>query len=86
MKVISISQFACRDVRELSDAYLDDELLAETSLYVLRHLVWCKSCGRVFQRKSGLKNRLRSSVKTTRVPPGLAMEVQTIWRTYRQFS
>jgi anti-sigma factor RsiW len=52
----------CRDFREVSEAYLSDELLVETNLHVFRHMENCQSCRSDFAARRALRNKVRSAV------------------------
>jgi len=49
----------CRDVRELADSFLSEQLLVETTHDILRHLSQCPSCRAEIESR----RRLRSSVR-----------------------
>ena len=51
----------CRDVRELLDAYLGDQLLVETTNDVVRHLEMCPACRGELDGRRGLRVRLQSA-------------------------
>jgi len=51
----------CRDVRELGDSFLGDELLAETNHELLRHLETCPSCRQDFDGRRRLRAGLQRS-------------------------
>ena len=53
----------CREFREISEAYLSDELLVETNLQVFRHLENCPNCRKEFAAKRELRERLRTAAK-----------------------
>ncbi len=52
----------CKDFREISEAYLSDELLVETNLQVYRHMENCQSCRSDFAARRALRTKLRSAV------------------------
>ena len=54
----------CRDVRELADSFLSDQLLVETTHDILRHLETCPACREEFEARRLLRNRLRMAVDT----------------------
>jgi len=51
----------CRDVRELLDAYLGDQLLVETTNDVVRHLETCPACRGELDGRRALRDRLQSA-------------------------
>lgn len=50
----------CRDVRELADSYLCDELMTETNHQILRHLETCAGC----RLEVDGRRRLRAALRT----------------------
>jgi anti-sigma factor RsiW len=51
----------CRDVRELLDAYMGDQLLVETTHHVVRHLETCPACRAELDGRRALRARLQSA-------------------------
>jgi anti-sigma factor RsiW len=51
----------CRDVRELLDAFLGDQLLVETTNDVVRHLEMCPACRAELEGRRALRGRLQSA-------------------------
>lgn len=51
----------CRDVRELLDAFLGDQLLVETTNDVVRHLEVCPACRAELEGRRALRARLQSA-------------------------
>jgi len=54
----------CRDVRELADSFLSEQLLVETNHDVLRHLETCPACRRDFADRRALREKLRAAFVT----------------------
>lgn len=54
----------CREFRDISEAYLSDELLVETCAQVFRHLESCPKCREDFAAKRKLRQKMRVAVKT----------------------
>ena len=52
----------CRDVRELADSFLADELLTETNHDMLRHLESCPACRTEIDGRRRLREALRAAV------------------------
>ena len=50
----------CRDVREMADSFLCEELLTETNHEILRHLVTCLAC----RTELDARRRLRTALRT----------------------
>lgn len=53
----------CREFREISEAYLSDELLVETNIQVYGHLENCPKCRAEFAQRRELRQKLHSAVK-----------------------
>ena len=51
----------CREVRELADAFIADELLVETNQEILRHLESCPDCRAEIAARRALRSRLKSA-------------------------
>lgn len=50
----------CVEFREISEAYLSDQLLVETNIQVFRHLENCSKCRADFSERRNLRLKLRS--------------------------
>ncbi len=55
----------CRDVREMADSFLAEELLTETSHAILRHLATCPVCRADLGARRALRERVRSAFRST---------------------
>ncbi len=53
----------CKEFREISEAYLSDELLVETNIQVFRHLEHCPKCREEFAAKRELRQKICSAIK-----------------------
>src|SRR6185295_5405109 len=51
----------CRDVREIADSFLCEELLTETNHEILRHLDTCPSCRAEIDARRRLRGALRDA-------------------------
>jgi anti-sigma factor RsiW len=51
----------CRDVRELADSFLTEQLLVETSHEILRHLTQCPSCRAELESRRRLRTAIRGA-------------------------
>jgi len=51
----------CRDVREVAESFLSDELLTETNHEILRHLETCPSCRADMDARRRLRSALRGA-------------------------
>jgi len=52
----------CRDVRELADSFLTEQLLVETNHDVVRHLETCAACRAEFDARRAVREKLRSAI------------------------
>lgn len=50
----------CLEFREISEAYLSDQLLVETNIQVFRHLENCAKCRTDFGKRRNFRTKLRS--------------------------
>jgi hypothetical protein len=55
----------CRDVREIADSFLCDELLTETNHEILQHLDTCASCRTEIDARRTLRRTLRDAFERT---------------------
>jgi len=73
----------CRDVRELADSYLSEQLLVETNHELLRHLETCPDCRGDMAGRRALRDGLRSAfarAEGLRPRPEFAVELMTTLR------
>ena len=76
MKTSSTSRFACGEVRELSDACIDNELLVETHLGVLLHMGRCEDCRTLILGEIRVKQLIRGAVRSVESPPHLGRRLR----------
>ena len=70
----------CRDVRELADSFLSEQLLVETNHELLRHLETCRDCRLDIAGRRAMRDRLRAafaSAEDLRARPELKAELLT---------
>jgi anti-sigma factor RsiW len=67
----------CRDVRELMDSYLSEELSVETNHHVLRHLGTCQACSSELTRRQRLRSLLAQSLDLPLDVDGARQRVRT---------
>jgi anti-sigma factor RsiW len=70
----------CRDVREMADSFLSEQLLVETNHELLRHLETCPVCRAEIAARRALRERLRSAfvhAEDLRPRPDFAAELRT---------
>jgi len=73
----------CQEFREMTDSYLNDELLVETNHDVLHHLENCAGCRSELAAHRALRARLRAAVKNapeTRINTIFARRLDAILR------
>jgi hypothetical protein len=73
---ISEAMFACSELLELSDAFIDDELFPEARAWVLHYLRDCGGCSRFVEKEAGLKRLVRTSVRQLTAPASLRETVR----------
>ncbi len=52
----------CRDVRELADPFISDQLLVETTHGIVKHLETCPACREEFAARRALRVKLQSAI------------------------
>jgi hypothetical protein len=73
----------CRDVREMADSFLSEQLLVETNHELLRHLETCPVCRAEMAARRALRERLRSAfvhAEDLRPRSEFAVELRTTLR------
>jgi len=53
----------CRDIREIADSFLAEELLTETNHEILRHLETCRACRADLAARRALREGIRRAFK-----------------------
>jgi anti-sigma factor (TIGR02949 family) len=87
MSVANPNSEQCRRVRRHLDAYLSNELPAETSSDVRVHLGTCEACAQELAARTRLRNTLRRAVASQTPPEELRQSIQRRLRdTQRGFS
>jgi anti-sigma factor RsiW len=72
--------FTCGEVKIVSGAYVDGELLADEHSEVARHVRFCRECARFIENAIRLKGILRASVRSVVAPPTLFRRVLALTR------
>lgn len=70
----------CQEFREMTDSYLNDELLVETNHEVLQHLENCAACRNALALRRGLLTQMRAAVKGApemQINPHFARRLET---------
>ena len=76
----------CRDVRELADSFLSEQLLVETNHELLRHLETCPDCRAEIAARRAMRDSLRSAwarAEDLRPRPEFAAELAATLRPPR---
>jgi hypothetical protein len=76
----------CRDVRELADSFLAEQLLVETNHELLRHLETCPDCRGDLAGRRAMRDRLRAAFARSedlRPRPELTAELLAKLRPFR---
>lgn len=69
----------CRDVREMADSFLSEELLTETNHEILRHLAGCNACRAEVETRRRVRASLRAAfarAPALQARPELASELR----------
>jgi Putative zinc-finger len=85
MNVIHFNEKACERIRRYFDAYLDNELLVETTHEVSRHLSVCLECIKILNDRARLKRDLKRVVDQETAPAMLLESIQTAIRGRKRF-
>ena len=75
MRSVDIGDADCKKALALLDAYLSNELTAETAAQISRHLEKCAECLEEFTVREYIKRRLQTSVSRSQVPTGLERRI-----------
>lgn len=68
----------CRELDEIADSYLSDELSVETNHDLLSHLEGCSGCRAALNQRRELRMKLRSAVRAnSRIDPAFAAGIQS---------
>jgi anti-sigma factor RsiW len=73
----------CRDVRELADSFLSEQLLVETNHELLKHLETCSDCRGDIGERRALRDKLRAAfvqAEDLGPRPEFAAELRTLLR------
>jgi hypothetical protein len=76
MTQLTFDEWACRNTRAKLDSYIDDELLVETNLEMVRHFQNCGGCAREAAKRRELRDRLRAAARGVPAPTGLDERVR----------
>jgi len=68
MNVLKFDSKQCERIRRHLDAYLSNELLAETTSEILRHLETCEACTRELEIRTRVRDLVRRAA-TSQTPP-----------------
>ena len=67
----------CSEVTELSDAFIDGELLVDVQAQIMRHLRGCDGCAAFVECKRQLKRLVHASVRNVTAPASSRFRVLT---------
>jgi predicted anti-sigma-YlaC factor YlaD len=85
MNIVNFNERACDRYRRYFDAYLDNEILIETSQDVLQHLNSCRECARILEGRARAKQRVRDAVTKAQAPPEFVAALRSRLRKLRSF-
>ena len=80
MRSIHIGNADCKKSLALLDAYLSNELIAESSARINSHLERCVGCSGEFHVREHIKRRLQIAVSRSPTPTGLERKVSRSMR------
>ncbi|MGH9429370.1 MAG: anti-sigma factor family protein [Terriglobia bacterium] len=80
MRFVDIGNADCKKARALLDAYLSNELIAETTSQISGHLEKCDGCREKFSVREQIKRRLQLTVSRDEVPPELRRRISRMLR------
>jgi anti-sigma factor (TIGR02949 family) len=86
MNVIDFGQQSCQNFRRYLDAYVDNELLVETTQKMMEHLDRCPECRRLTEERQRLKRSLRDAARAEIAPAGLEARIRQNLRAGRSGS
>jgi anti-sigma factor (TIGR02949 family) len=86
MKILNFENGQCNKVRSYLDSYLNDELMVETNLEVLKHLESCADCSRLLDDRARIKAQLRRAVSNVQAPEALRDRIRNDLRRPQRFS
>ena len=81
MRIVPVSGMSCGQLQELSNAYVDNQLLIETNLQVLAHVAKCGDCRALLEEVERLKRQLQRAVRASGIPEGMQRRLRE--RLYR---
>src|SRR5262245_29118665 len=84
MNVVNFNERACERYRRYLDAYLDNDLIVETSHDVLQHLSASSDCASVLENRARMKQLVEEAVTKEEAPHELAISLRNRFRTERR--
>ena len=80
MRSVDTGSADCERALALLDAYLSNELTAETTAHISCHIGRCPGCGKEFLVREQIKRLLQFTVSRSGVPTGLRRKVSRMVR------
>lgn len=81
MTVVHINERSCEHYRRHFDAYMDNELPAESRQVVLLHVCSCSDCAEILDSRSRMKQLLRQAIAREASPAELTKALRLRLRT-----
>lgn len=75
MRSVHVGNGDCKKALALLDAYLSNELTAETTAQINSHLERCAECWEEFHVREHIKRRLQIAVSRSPLPTGLQRNI-----------
>src|SRR5262245_18966528 len=85
MRSIQIGNPDCKKSLALMDAYLSNELIAESAVQINSHLERCAECSGEFYVREHLKRRLQSAISRNTTATGLERKISRSLRRHFGF-
>jgi anti-sigma factor (TIGR02949 family) len=85
MRFVDVGNADCKKALALLDAYLSNELTAETTGHISAHLERCGGCGEKLRFRGNMKWRLQAAVLRDPMPAGVRRRILQRLRQTRRF-
>jgi anti-sigma factor (TIGR02949 family) len=85
MKTVYSGNADCKKALALLDAYLSNELTAESTAQINSHLERCAECWKEFHVREHIKRRLQIAVSRSPLPAGLERKISRMMHRSRGF-
>lgn len=80
MRSVDIGNADCKKAQALLDAYLSNELIAETTAQISYHLERCAGCREEYRVREQIRRQLQLAVSRSEVPTELKRRISRMVR------